>query len=969
MKHLIKSSLFICLLIAFALGAQNENVNWYFGSYAGLNFSTNPPTILNNSAMYSSEGCAAVSDGVGNLLFYTDGITIWNKNHQIMANGTGLMGHPSAAQSGLVLKQPGNPNLYYVFTVDVAGGTNGLRYTIVNMALAAGMGSVTVKNTLLYSPCTEKLTAVRTSNGSDFWVVTHEWGSANFRSYKLTAAGVNTNCAVSTTGLIHGGSNIQNAVGCMKISPNGQKLGLAISNQPFNSIELFDFNTFNGVVSNQCTLSTNGFVYGVEFSPNSSKFYATQINVGGFFMPCLTQWDLTNNNNSVIQGSAYNYFAGVNQNIQNFGMQLAPNGKIYIASYLSHSLSVINNPDLQGAASGFVNLSQNLGAGVVLIGLPAFLSMPYAAKNITATYKNQSCNGDVDFYSPVSFSTSLSNNSVSGFSATSMQWDFGDPSSSANTATTCYTTHHYHQTGNYTVTLIIHYTNGVDPDTLRSQVSILQIEPTFTVSGNTVICEKDPLSFGISGSTSLYNFYWMGPNLFFSQTYQNQIAATNSLMTGKYVCHGTYNNTCHFRDSLYITVNPIPLVALQNATVCLHESIELIGTGAQKYFWKGPQGDTGSFATYPLVVNNLNYSGIYTLIGTNMTGCSNTSTMQLTVRNLPSLEAHILPSTRPCLNSVLSFATPSQYTTEWRGPNNFYTNKPLINIWANNMAMTGNYSLTLRDDLGCQSKTVIPITIQALPEIDVAGLVPAACPPLNIHYRVINPTPSTQVSWETQNHKNIGFQFEHSFNQSGNYTVSAKIYDSYSQCSNSYTYPIQVWPQSKAEFFVTPGEPMEGIDLVTLHNRMPYMEQNEYQWDISNGFSSQLKKDPSIMFDNAGNYSATLKVKNPYGCVDTCSKNIQVKANVSVYVPNVFTPNQDRLNDLFIPVVNGAKTTHLRIFNRWGNMVYESMAEPFAWDGNYLNQHCQEDTYYWTLEYQPENTQSKSSAGSILLMR
>jgi hypothetical protein len=142
MKHLIKSSLFICLLIAFALGAQNENVNWYFGSYAGLNFSTNPPTILNNSAMYSSEGCAAVSDGVGNLLFYTDGITIWNKNHQIMANGTGLMGHPSAAQSGLVLKQPGNPNLYYVFTVDVAGGINGLRYTIVNMALAAGMGSI-----------------------------------------------------------------------------------------------------------------------------------------------------------------------------------------------------------------------------------------------------------------------------------------------------------------------------------------------------------------------------------------------------------------------------------------------------------------------------------------------------------------------------------------------------------------------------------------------------------------------------------------------------------------------------------------------------------------------------------------------------------------------------------------------------------------------------------------------------------
>ena len=195
-----------------------------------------------------------------------------------MANGTGLMGHPSAAQSGLVVKQPGNPNLYYIFTVDVAGGTNGLRYTVINMNLAAGIGSVTVKNQLLYSPCTEKLTAVKTSDSLDFWIVTHEWNSANFRSYKLTAAGVNTSCAISNAGTVHGGSNVQNAVGCMKISPNGQKLGLAISNVPYDLVELFDFNTFNGLVSNQCTLSTNGFVYGVEFSPNSSKFYATQIN-------------------------------------------------------------------------------------------------------------------------------------------------------------------------------------------------------------------------------------------------------------------------------------------------------------------------------------------------------------------------------------------------------------------------------------------------------------------------------------------------------------------------------------------------------------------------------------------------------------------------------------------------------------------------------------------------------------------
>lgn len=79
--------------------AQGEGNFWYFGYNAGLDFNTNPPTPLTNGALNTAEGCAAVSDKNGNLLFYTDGSFVYDKNHNLMPNGAGLMGHPSSTQS------------------------------------------------------------------------------------------------------------------------------------------------------------------------------------------------------------------------------------------------------------------------------------------------------------------------------------------------------------------------------------------------------------------------------------------------------------------------------------------------------------------------------------------------------------------------------------------------------------------------------------------------------------------------------------------------------------------------------------------------------------------------------------------------------------------------------------------------------------------------------------------------------
>src|SRR6218665_176745 len=133
MNYCIRSCfLTFWLLAGQVLFCQNEASKWYFGSLAGLDFMTNPPTILTNGAMSTQEGCASISNGAGNILFYTDGVTVWNQAHTVMANGTLLQGSFNSTQSGVIIKQPGNSNIYYIFTVDALGGANGLKYSIVD---------------------------------------------------------------------------------------------------------------------------------------------------------------------------------------------------------------------------------------------------------------------------------------------------------------------------------------------------------------------------------------------------------------------------------------------------------------------------------------------------------------------------------------------------------------------------------------------------------------------------------------------------------------------------------------------------------------------------------------------------------------------------------------------------------------------------------------------------------------------
>ncbi len=176
-------------MLTFMTYGQNEANIWYFGDKAGIDFN-DPcnPIVLNNGLNSNAfEGTSTISDTLtGQLLFYTDGYKIYNKNHIQMSNGN--LNSNSATQN-LIIRKPKSNSVFYVFTPEIQGNifnnNYGLRCAIVDLTLDGGLGDVINNNTqiLLNSPLTEKITAVKHSNGTDIWLICHTYNDNNFKVF------------------------------------------------------------------------------------------------------------------------------------------------------------------------------------------------------------------------------------------------------------------------------------------------------------------------------------------------------------------------------------------------------------------------------------------------------------------------------------------------------------------------------------------------------------------------------------------------------------------------------------------------------------------------------------------------------------------------------------------------------------------------------------------------------------------
>jgi len=353
----MKRSIMCCsaLLIASAAFAQKEATTWYFGNQGeGLEFRKGcDPNVLTDGAIAGFEGVATISDETtGELLFYTNSQNVWDRTHQLMPNG-GLITMGWTITQVLPIRKPGSTSQYYIFTSEVQGsGVHGIQFHCVDMTLNNGLGDVAYDSLALNGPVSEKLTAIRHSNGTDLWVIAHGYGNDQFYAFLVTSSGVQTAPVVSAIGKVHGDPSTVDALGELKANPQGDRLAVATTFQPH--IELFDFDRSSGVVDNLRTLDAVGGYdglnasgwYGVSFSQDGSKLYAAS----GFVLnQGIIQFDLTVDDVNVINASKYVVSSGLHGC---YSLKLAPNGRIYVGRRLNF-LGEIAYPDSAGSACGF----------------------------------------------------------------------------------------------------------------------------------------------------------------------------------------------------------------------------------------------------------------------------------------------------------------------------------------------------------------------------------------------------------------------------------------------------------------------------------------------------------------------------------------------------------------------------------------------------------------------------------------
>lgn len=464
---MLKNCYFLCFLILYVHQtlAQNEANIWYFGQNAGLDFNSGVPVPLLDGVLNTNEGCATFSDGNGDLLFYTDGITVYNKNHTVMLNGTGLNGDVSSTHSAIVIPKPNDQNIYYIFTVDEVAEPNGLQYSEVDMTLDGGLGGITTnKNILLFTPTTEKITAIKSSTEDEYWVVSHKWNSNEFITYNVSSLGINTTPVISTVGTFVNSTNLDAGLGQIKISPDGTKIAVARA-QGLSEVQLFDFNASTGVISNPITLldfSTNDEnVYGIEFSPNSKVLYVGIVG-NAVFQYNLQAGNPTDIINSQLQLTTLPRPYGA--------LQLATDGKIYIAKNSQFYIDVIDNPNIVGLGCNYQYEHLYLNGRRSKLGLPPFIQTFLQIDDIQV---ENVCFGDTSLFT-VNLPTTYD----------SLVWDFGD----GNTSTLENPSHIYVSAGDYTASLTV--TVGGNSSTDTKALTIFE-QPTATQPQDNLECDTN----------------------------------------------------------------------------------------------------------------------------------------------------------------------------------------------------------------------------------------------------------------------------------------------------------------------------------------------------------------------------------------------------------------------------------------------------------------------------------------------
>jgi gliding motility-associated-like protein len=209
----------------------------------------------------------------------------------------------------------------------------------------------------------------------------------------------------------------------------------------------------------------------------------------------------------------------------------------------------------------------------------------------------------------------------------------------------------------------------------------------------------------------------------------------------------------------------------------------------------------------------------------------------------------------------------------------------------------------------------------------------------------------------------------HTFDKAGNYYVTLKVTSSYGcQMSHTLNTAIVVRPKPKAEFISTPNE--MSIEQATVQFMDASVNAVLWDWDFGDHQTS-IHRNPFHTYSDTGTFIVTQITISEFGCNDTTQHTVRVNPQPSLYIPNAFSPGEDRLNDVFLPVGNDIREFSMFIFDRWGKEIFKTNSMENGWDGRVHGSHeiVTEGAYAYRIYIKDALQISRTYVGSVFVIR
>jgi len=896
-------------------GLQEQRANiWYFGQNAGIDFNQTPAVALSDSQMNAPEGCSAMSDRNGNIVLYTDGVDVYDREHtQITTSNLG--GDQGATQSALIVPFTNDETRYYIFTNEQIYGTNTfqLKYSVFDLKLNNGLGDLEQRDILLLSPSTERVTA------SANWLIAHEYGNNTFRAYPITPTGVG-NPVYSNIGMDHLTTSSEMGQGYMKLGANNL-LAVALSDGTNNYVELFDLDPATGDINNyrqiDLTADANtGNVYGVEISPGGNKIFATAgTKVFEYYLDSLGDpQSLANNNFETGLGLG--------------AIQIAPDGQIYVAINNSATLGTITpNEDTTQVSSLDITAAPFTLAGGTQsrLGLPNFIqSLSSPALSPAMTVQN-GCPGDSLNFTATGTSTidEFRWNIINSLGAVVQSSSVQNPSFFINTA------------GTYTANVFIFNRCIASPNQTITMPFEIFAPPTFNLTAtNTTVCGLN------DGAISV-----------------------NLTSTGPY----TY------------TVNG-PVSSSGGPGISGNQSITALSAGA--YFVTLTDDVNGCADTQ---FTNVNDPTPYTLSGSGITECDGTNgTLTMNFDGANAID----PAT--VVYTLIDEAT----TSVVAGHNAVNANVVSSNTFDITGIAQGTYTVQILDD-GCTSSLsgiavvppapyglIVPFSLDGCGGTAVSIPINTDAPSVGI---LLTGSGATETVFPTNaNGSEIDITIDN-ITAGGTYQIRA--FDAsdiapFDPCPVAANIVIGFNEPTASpldpQYIICPEDPDPAVMTTTLKAGLEFITVRWFDDNnnlLQNGNGYTFAGD-SIVVNVAGTIVAELT--NPFGCITMDTISIVEDCQPRIVAPNAFRPSSsvgENQNFSIYSLFLKEDAFEVYIYNRWGELVFQSADLNFQWNGGYgnsLSKPLPLGTYAYIVKYVDTNNEARGvqeQRGGVLLIR